>query len=112
MINNKKGAVLYESTVEILFFVMAVLGFIVSIMSKSAVLIYVIVIIVAIMTGRVAYHRRYHLKFAHYFIIFGFLIGVLLGARYGNWLVIIILYIAFHILSYKLHSKGYLKKRH
>ncbi len=61
------------------------------------------------MAGRFIYSRKKSMAFPYVLIIIGFLIGYLIGSRYGNWLVIAVLFVLGSILSYYLHEQGFIK---
>ena len=96
----------FENWVEFFFFVLLVIGFMLSLLAPSAFLSYIIIFIFGGMAGRVIYGRKGKLHFPFYLIIIGFLIGYIIGAYYGNKIVILTLFVVGGIISYYLHDKG------
>jgi len=99
----------HKNSAEILFFVLLVIGFIISLFSGSAIISYLIIFITGMMAGRLIFERKGKLKFAYYLITIGFLIGYILGAFYGNRNITIILFILGALLSYYLHDRKIIK---
>lgn len=101
----------FKNWAEFFFFIVMVLGFIVSIWasSYSAAISYIIVFLSGIIGGRLLYERRKRLSFPYYIILIGFLMGYLLGAYYGNKNVVVILFVLGIVLSYQLRKKGYIR---
>ncbi len=95
--------------VEIIFFILLIVGFIFSLAAPSAVLSYLIILFAGMMGGRLIYERKKSMVFPYILILMGFLIGYLIGSRYGNWLITVILFILGSILSYYLHEQGWIK---
>jgi len=94
---------------EIVFFILLILGFLFSLAAPSAVLSYLIIFVAGMMAGRLIYYRKESMAFPYVLIIIGFFIGYLIGSRYGNWLVLTILFVLGSILSYYLHEQGLVK---
>jgi len=99
----------YRNWAEIFFFILLVIGFLLSLATPSAVLSYALIFVAGMMGGRLIYERKDKLQFPYYLMIIGFLIGYILGAFYGNRNVIIILFVLGGFLSYILHDKGYIR---
>lgn len=95
--------------VEIIFFILLIIGFIFSLAAPSAVLSYLIIFFAGMMGGRLIYIRKKSMVFPYILILIGFLIGYLIGARYGNWLITIVLFVLGSILSYYMHEQGWIK---
>jgi hypothetical protein len=95
--------------VEIIFLTLLVIGFLFSLLAPSAVLSYLIIFAMGMICGRMIYFRKKSMVFPYVMIMVGFLIGYLIGSRYGNWLVIAVLFVLASILSYYLHEQGYVK---
>ena len=94
---------------EIVFFILLVIGFLFSLAAPSAVLSYLIIFTAGMMAGRLIYYRKESMVFPYVLIIVGFFLGYLIGSRYGNWLVLTILFVLGSILSYYLHEQGFVK---
>ena len=94
---------------EIVFFILLVIGFLFSLAAPSAVLSYLIIFVAGMMAGRLIYYRKESMVFPYVLIIVGFFLGYLIGSRYGNWLVLTILFVLGSILSYYLHEQGFVK---
>jgi hypothetical protein len=91
---------------EFLFFVILVIGFILAIASPSAVISYLVIFIVGLMSGRLLYERKNKLVFPYTLIIIGFIIGYILGAFYGNKMTILTLYLIGIWIGYQIFNKG------
>jgi 4-hydroxybenzoate polyprenyltransferase len=87
-----------------------VIGFVVAITIDSMWLNFVVVFIAGLMAGRLFYGRKRTTKFTHYLIVVGFLVGYLIGSYAYSKIVIAIIFIGASIVSYYLHSKGYMEK--
>lgn len=94
---------------EIFFFVLLIIGFILSLAAPSAVLSYIMIFLCGMMAGRLLYERKDKIQFPYYLMIIGFLLGYLIGAHYGNKRVILTLFILGTILSYYLHTIGMIR---
>ena len=99
----------YKNYMEFFFFVLMIIGVLVALSSRSAVVSYVVILIAGMLAGRVIYERKHNLKFPYYVIAGGFLIGYAIGVYYGNRLIVIALFVIGVILSYKLYDKKILK---
>lgn len=99
---------LFKSWVEFWFFVTLVAGFIIALLSGSAVVSYVIIFICGMMSGRLIFERREKFVAPYYLIIVGFLIGFMVGTPWGDDEVVVILYILGILLGYEVVSKGWL----
>ena len=109
---SKKAAIptldLFSHWPEYVFFVLLIIGFVVSLAAGSAFISYTVVFLCGMMAGRLIYyrHERPHLQFPYYLILAGFIIGYTLGTRFGNWMILITLFIVGGYVSYYLHSRG------
>ena len=101
----------FKNWAEFFFFIVMVIGFIVSIWatSFSAIISYIVVFLSGMIGGRLLYYRKQKLVFPYYIIIIGFLIGYLIGTYYGSRQVVVILFILGVLFSYHLHNKGYIR---
>jgi len=110
----KMAEFFFRSWAEFFFFVLMIMGFIVSLWASSfsVVISYIVVFLSGMIGGRLLYERRKNLPFPYYIIIIGFLIGYVIGAYYGSRKVIIILFILGLLFSYHLHKKGYIRDVH
>lgn len=108
---NKKANVSFlENWVEIVAAILLVVGFILALFSRSAVISYFVILAAGAMLGR--WWVRYKTKGVRLPIIIitlGFLIGFLLGSFYGDKRVMIIFFLIGIITTYYLHTKGYLR---
>jgi len=96
----------FRNWAEFLFFVLLVLGFIISLAAPSAVISYIMIFVVGIMSGRLIYERKNKLMFPYAMIIVGFIIGYILGAYYGNKMTILTLYFLGMFIGYQIYEKG------
>jgi len=106
---NKMTAYFFRNWAEVIFFILLIVGFLFSLAAPSAVLSYLIIFLAGMTGGRLIYTRKKSMVFPYVLIIIGFLIGYLIGSRYGDWLVITILFVLGSILSYYLHEQGWIK---
>ena len=102
---NKKGLNLLTTWVEVVAFILLVIGFILSIFMGSAFMSYVVILLFGVMAGRVIFFKR--TSFPVYVIGMGFLFGYLLGSRYGKWKIILFCFLSGIVISYYLHKKEY-----
>lgn len=110
MLGKKAKITFFEDWVEILFFCLLIIGFLVSAsVAKSAFLSYIIIVLCGFMAGRLFQHRKGKFKFPSYLIVIGFLVGYIIGDFYGNKKVTIFLFIVGIIFGYYVHEKGYIK---
>ena len=100
---------LFKNWAEFVFFIIMVLGFIVSIWASSAVISYIVVFLSGMIGGRLLYERKHRLTFPYIVIVIGFLIGYLIGSYYGSKKVIVILFGLGVLFSYQLRKKGYIR---
>ena len=95
---------------EYFMILLMVIGFLIAITLDNMALNYIVIFIAGIMAGRLLYGRKKKHKFTHYLIVVGFLIGYLLGSYSYSKKLIVVIFLGSAILSYYLHSKGYLEK--
>lgn len=93
--------------VELLCFVVLVIGFLFSITLQSAMMSYVVIFLFGLLAGRLIYYRKY--SFPFYIIGFALLLGYVLGTRYGQWKLVILFFLLGSAVSYYLHQQGYLE---
>ena len=98
-----------ENWAEIWFFILIVIGFLISITIGSKVMVYITILLCGAMAGRLIFERKKKLQFPYYLIIIGFLIGYLIGSRFGDRKVMIILFIFGTAISYYAHDKGLIR---
>ena len=98
-----------ENWVEIIFFILLIIGFAVSLLVQSKVMAYVVVTLFGMMAGRFMYQRKNKYMFPYFLTIIGFLIGYTLGVQFGSKSMIIALFIFGTSLSYYLHNKGWIR---
>jgi len=99
----------FKSWAEFFFFVLMIIGFIISIIAPSAVISYIVVFLSGMIAGRLLYDRKKKLIFPYYIILIGFIIGYVIGTYYGSRKVVIVLFVLGILLSYHLHNKGYIR---
>ncbi|MBN1386705.1 hypothetical protein JW968_07105 [Candidatus Woesearchaeota archaeon] len=110
MLRGRRGLEYYMDWAEIFFFILLVIGFVLSLSTGSAFVSYVIIILTGLLSGRILHDRKHKGKFPYYLIIIGFLLGYLIGNFYANTKVLMFLFIVVNIFSYWLHEKGYMEK--
>jgi hypothetical protein len=101
----------FKSWAEFFFFVVMILGVVVSIWatSYSAFISYVVVFLSGMIGGRLLYDRKKKLTIPYYIILTGFLIGYVIGTYYGSRKVVVVLFVLGVLFSYHLYNKGYLR---
>ncbi len=104
---NKKGFEFLDKWVELFFFILLVIGFIVSINIGSAFFSYIVIFLFGLMAGRFLQLRKNIFPF--YLIVLGLLIGYLLGSRYGNWKIVVFVFIIGAAVSWYVHEKEYIR---
>ncbi len=100
---------LEEQWVEALAVLLAVVGFILSVLLRNALLSYLTIIAAGLVAGRGFFVKRYAepvLPFV--LLIAGFLVGYLAGGIWVSRLLLLFLFLAAFIVSYYLHKKGVL----
>jgi len=106
MIGKKGAFTFFKDWGEFMFFVLLVIGFILSLAAPSAVISYIMVFILGIMSGRLLYDRKNKLVFPYFLIITGFILGYILGAYFGNKITILTLYLIGIFVGYQIYDKG------
>lgn len=107
-----QGDMFWKAWPELFFFLLIIIGFILSIFIRSAVLSYIVIFAVGLMAGRLIGLRIKKKPIVPYFLILiGFLIGFLLGTLtiQVNRILLLIVFIIGGIISYYVHRKGYIK---
>ena len=107
-IKNKRGTFLDYNWAELFFFILLVVGFLISVSIRNEIVVYITIFLAGLMAGRMIYERHEKFSFPYYLIIIGFLIGYLLGVQLGDRRAIIILFVLGALISYYLFSKGFL----
>jgi len=94
--------------VEMVTLTFVVIGIIIALLSPSAFISYIIILLSGMFAGRLMWERRNNVKFTYIAIIIGFLVGFMLGSfsHYGNQIVIVVLFIFGAVLMYRLNKKG------
>ena len=115
MINMKLGkkAKVFEYWyywVEFYTVLLLVIGFLIGITVRSALINYIIIFLAGLMAGRLLYGRTKKHKFTHYLIVIGFLLGYMLGSFSYNKKIIAFLFFSATLLSYYLHKKGIVER--
>ena len=99
----------YKNWMEFFFFVLIVIGIIISLSAPSAAVSYAIIFVSGLFAGRLIYERKNKIKFPYLIIVLGFAIGYLIGVYYGSRKIAIILFVIGAVLSYALYDKKILK---
>ena len=107
MMRSRKGFEFMDKWVELFFFIVLIIGFIVSISLGSAFFSYVVIFLFGLMGGRFLQLRKGIVPF--YLIVLGLLIGYILGSRYGNWKIIVFCFIIGAAISWYAHEKEYIR---
>lgn len=113
LLRNKKGDAYFEYWPEIIFFILLVIGFVLSVSLgyslPSAIIAYITSLLSGTMAGRLIFERKHKMKFPYFLMIIGFLIGYLMGTKYGEKSVILILFFIGGILGFYLRDKEFFK---
>lgn len=96
---------LHKDWMELLFFVLMVIGLIIALSSPSAVISYAIIFLSGIFVGRFIYYRKNKTQFPYFMIIAGFVIGYIIGVYYGNRIIVGGLFMSGGALGYMLYDK-------
>ncbi len=99
----------YKNWMELFLLIDMIIGLVLALLISSAALSYILILISGIFAGRIIYERKSKIVFPYIVIITTFLIGYLIGMRYGNRLVVGLLFLIGTVLSYKLFDKVLLK---
>lgn len=105
----KKANFIMEAWGELIALLILIIGFIITIISRSAFITYTISILAGIVFGRIWYRSKGNRKLALILSIVGFLAGALLGALYGVRKYMIVLFFLGFIVSYYTHEKHIIK---
>ena len=105
MLMHKKGGEFSKDWAEYIALTFLIVGFIVSLSSRSAAILYAIALLSGAMLGRWWFRFKKSLKVPAAIIITGFLIGYVLGSFYGSRKVVVALFMIGMVLSYVLHDK-------
>lgn len=101
---NKSGIVFFESWVEISFFLLLAIGFVLGKLVVDVAFSYLITAAAGLITGRLVYLRRENDPVPYYAIGAAFLLGFLLGHRVGAGIAIAVTFAAATFLSYRAHK--------
>jgi hypothetical protein len=105
------GHLFFSSWAEVGAFVFMFFGIFVAVLSPSAFISYVIILLSGMIAGRIFWERRNNTTIAYTMITLGFLAGYAAGSffRYfGNVLVIIVLFIVGIMVMYKISERGFI----
>ncbi len=101
---NKSGIVFFESWVEIAFFLLLAIGFVLGKLVVDVAFSYLMTAAAGLITGRLVYLRRENDPVPYYAIGAAFLLGFLLGHRVGAGIIIVLIFVAVAFASYKAHQ--------
>ena len=99
----------YKNWMELFLLIDMIIGLVLALLIPSAALSYILIFVSGFFAGRLIYERKSKIVFPYIVIITTFLIGYLIGMRYGNRVVVVLLFLIGSVLSYKLFDKGVLK---
>ena len=107
ILDNKKGAFfdLQERWAEIAAIFLLIVGFLVALWARSAVVSYMVISLSGIICGRGFLLRKYTHRIAYVIIILAYLVGFLIGSLYGSAKYILVLFIIGMWIGYTLHDK-------
>jgi len=98
-----------EEWVELSTFILLLIGLIIALISKNAILTYFVAFLFGLIVGRFWYERKKDRKAPWIIIISGFIIGYTAGAYHGNRIITLIVLILGMILSNYAHKKKWIK---
>ena len=99
---GKKG--FFETWVEVSFFALLVIGFVLGKLILDTAISYIIIAAAGLIVARLGYKKRENDPLPYYATGIGFLLGFLLGHRAGNSIAMIILYSTAVAATYHLHK--------
>ncbi|RLE45064.1 hypothetical protein DRJ16_00535 [Candidatus Woesearchaeota archaeon] len=103
---DKTGLTWAEKGMVLLFLV----GFVIAMVAKNAIISYIVIACFGFMTGRLLYWRRKRPPYFPWFLILsGFIFGYICGSLRFNVFIVALLYVAFAVLAFLLSLGGYLK---
>lgn len=89
--------------------VLLLIGFLVALLLREAILVYIVILLAGLLAGRVVYLRRFKEPlFPFILMILGFLLGYLLGSLEASRILTVLLFVLGLGVSYYLHKKGIL----
>ena len=108
---SKKGKFNFGSSWgELFFIVLLVIGFFLSIaLHKAPLVSYILIFLFGLGVGRRIWQKKSNLLVGSVIVTCGFLVGYLTGIFYGNKLIFILLFALGTILSFYIHSKGFVE---
>ena len=111
MLCTKKAHTIFfaDNFAEMFFFILLVIGLLLSLSAPSAVITYALIFFIGMMCGRIMEDRKKKTVFPYYLMITGLLMGYLIGSYRGDRKIVLVLFILGWILSYYLHEKGLIK---
>ncbi len=98
--------------VEVIAVIVLISGMVLSILSPSKVMFYIISFLSGSIFGRLIYRTQNSMPAKYYFIIIAYLVGLLIGnsiRQYGNIIWPIILFLSGTAVSFKLHQMRLIK---
>jgi hypothetical protein len=101
----------FSSWAEVGAFAFMFFGIFMAVLSPSAFISYVIILLSGMIAGRIFWERRNNTRIAYTMITLGFVAGYAAGAffrHFGNILVILILFVVGIITMYKLSERGFI----
>ncbi len=101
----------FRSWAEVAAFAFMFFGIFIAILSPSAFISYIIVLLSGMIAGRIFYERRKNTRIAYTMVTLGFVAGYAAGAffrHFGNILVILVLFLIGIIVMYKLSERGFI----
>ncbi len=101
---GKGGFEFLTNWVELSFLGMIALGFVAGKLVIDLMFSYLLVAAAGLIAGRLGYVKRENDPLPFKAISLAFLVGYLFGHRTGNWLVIILIFAAATVISYKAHQ--------
>jgi lysylphosphatidylglycerol synthetase-like protein (DUF2156 family) len=98
--------------VEFVSIVLLIFGFILALMSGSAVIYYIVAFLTGIFFGRLWHNTKNTFQFKYFLMVTFFMLGFIAGniiTRYGNPRITIFVYFIGILISYYINRKGLIK---
>jgi len=97
---------------EVVSTILLIMGFILSLLTGSAVMYYIVAFLTGMFFGRIWYQTRNTLQFKYLMMIVFFMLGFILGnylSHYGDPRLTILIFFLGIVASYYLHNKKYIR---
>ena len=101
----KKGEFnFYENQIEYLFILTIVIGFIIGLFTNSVFIVYLTMIFIGLIVGRLYFFKQKKLPSSRYILTFAFVLGFIVANPNISWLWLIFWFLISAYGSFKLHQ--------